>query len=218
MRGLWKASHLGIIGGWRRMQSRAVHKMQCCTKCTVVVQVLGSARNAVLWFRFWAVHEMQCCGFRFWAVHEMQYSGTGFGQCTKCSVVVSGFRQCTKCSIVVQVLGSARNAVSWFRFWACTKCSVVVQVLGSARNAVLWFQVSGSAPNAVLWFRFWAVHEIQCCGSGFGQCMKCSVVVQALDRWTHTQGLTNCRNMKSCLCMHCCEGVECGSRLSEDSQ
>ena len=113
------------------MQSRAVHKMQCCTKCTVVVQVLGSARNAVLWFRFWAVHEMQCCGFRFWAVHEMQYSGTGFGQCTKCSVVVSGFRQCTKCSIVVQVLGSARNTV--------------------------------------LWFRFWAVHEMQCCGSGFGQ-------------------------------------------------
>ena len=148
---------------------------------------------------------MQCCGFRFQAVHKMQYCGSGFGQCTKCSVVV-------------QVLGMHEMQCCGSGFGQCTKCSVVVQVLGSARNAVLWFQVSGSAPNAVLWFRFWAVHEIQCCGSGFGQCMKCSVVVQALDRWTHTQGLTNCRNMKSCLCMHCCEGVECGSRLSEDSQ
>ena len=102
------------------------------------------------------MHEMQCCGFRFQAVHKMQYCGSGFGQCTKCSVVVqvlgmhemqccgSGFGQCTKCSVVV----------SGFR--QCTKCSIVVQVLGSARNTVLWF-------------RFWAVHEMQCCGSGFGQ-------------------------------------------------
>ena len=119
MRGLWKASHLGIIGGWRRMQSRAVHKMQCCTKCTVVVQVLGSARNAVLWFRFWAVHEMQCRGsgfgharnavlwFRFWAVHEMQCCGFRFQAVHQMQYCGSGFGQCTKYSVVVQVLGSA---------------------------------------------------------------------------------------------------------------